>query len=56
MTIVTRKAHDDEDSLALISMARQALARAFGDDEPEYTRDDIKRTRTTKQESSGDRS
>jgi hypothetical protein len=42
MTAVTRKAHDDEDRLAWISIGRQALARAFSEEEAEYTLDDIK--------------
>ena len=34
---------DDEDRAAWIGAGRRALARAFGDSEPEYTLEDIRR-------------
>jgi hypothetical protein len=33
----------DTDRAAWIATGRQALARAYGDDEPEYTLDDLRR-------------
>jgi len=33
----------DTDRAAWIAAGRQALARAYGDDEPEYTLDDLRR-------------
>ena len=40
VTVLTPEA--DNDRQAWIAAGRQALARAYGDDEPEYTFDDIR--------------
>ena len=41
VTVLPPEANDDR--AAWIAAAQQALARAFGEEEPEYTLDDIKR-------------
>ena len=41
VTVLPPAAHGDR--AAWIAGGRQALARAYGEDEPEYTLDDIKR-------------
>jgi hypothetical protein len=37
------RSEPDQDRAAWVAAAQQALARTFGDNEPDYTQDDIRR-------------
>ena len=43
LLVTVLEPESDHDRAAWIAAGRQGLARAFGDDEPEYTSEDIKR-------------
>ena len=42
LTVVVQSAQDDEERADWARLGRSNLAAAYGDDEPEYTFDDIK--------------